>query len=133
MTYVPVRLRRLVRDRAQERCEYCRLPDAVGFYPHEVDHVIAKKHDGQTVDSNLCLSCWICNRHKGSDLASIDPHMGTIRPLFHPRRDRWEDHFLLVGAAIEGSTPQGTSPHPALGISKRSGRHSHYRRRRTGG
>ena len=25
----------------------------------------------------------------------------------HPRRDRWEDHFRLTGAAIEGITPQG--------------------------
>jgi len=41
MTYVPVPLRRLIRDRARERCEYCLLPDAVGFYPHEIDHVVA--------------------------------------------------------------------------------------------
>ncbi len=73
MTYVPVPLRRLVRDRARERCEYCLLPDAVGFYPHEIDHVVAEKHNGQTAAHNLCLSCWVCNRHKGSDLTSLDP------------------------------------------------------------
>jgi hypothetical protein len=107
MTYVPAPLRRLVRDRARERCEYCLFPDAVSFYPHEIDHVVAEKHGGQTIENNLCLSCWECNRHKGSDLTSIDPQTGAITPLFHPRRDRWEDHFRLTGAAIEGITPQG--------------------------
>ena len=107
MTYVPAPLRRLVRDRARHRCEYCLLPEAVAFYPHEVDHVVAEKHDGQTVEGNLCLSCWVCNRHKGSDLTSIDPQTGAITPLFHPRRDRWDDHFRMHGAAINGITPQG--------------------------
>ncbi len=84
MTYVPAPLRRLVRDRARERCEYCLFPDAVGFYLHEIDHVVAEKHEGQTIENNLCLSCWVCNRHKGSDLTSIDPRTGAIAPLFHP-------------------------------------------------
>ncbi|MGH2409155.1 MAG: HNH endonuclease [Chloroflexota bacterium] len=83
------------------------LPEAVAFYPHEVDHVVAEKHDGQTIESNLCLSCWVCNRHKGSDLTSIDPQTGAITPLFHPRRDRWDNHFQLNGAVINGITPQG--------------------------
>jgi len=107
MTYVPAPLRRLVRDRARHRCESCLLPEAVAFYPHEVDHVVAEKHDGQTIEGNLCLSCWVCNRHKGSDLTSIDPQTGAITLLFHPRRDRWDDHFRLHGAAIIGITPQG--------------------------
>ena len=46
---------------ARERCEYCLFPDAVGFYPHEIDHVVAEKHGGQTIENNLCLSCWECN------------------------------------------------------------------------
>jgi len=32
---------------ARERCEYCLVPGAVGFYPHEIDHVVAEKHLGQ--------------------------------------------------------------------------------------
>jgi hypothetical protein len=107
MTYVPAALRRQVRDRAQGRCEYCLFPDAVSLYPHEVDHVVAEKHEGRTVESNLCLSCWVCNRHKGSDLTSIDPLSGDITPLFHPRRYRWDEHFRLSGATIEGITAQG--------------------------
>lgn len=104
---MPATLRRLVHDRARERCEYCLLPDAVGFYPHEIDHVVAEKHDGETIASNLCLSCWVCNRYKGSDLTSLDPQTGAVTALFHPRRDRWDEHFRLRGAEIDGLTPQG--------------------------
>lgn len=107
MTYIPAPLRRLVRERAHERCEYCLFPETVAFYPHEIDHVVAEKHGGQTSEDNLCLSCWVCNRYKGSDLTSIDPQTGVITPLFHPRRDHWTDHFRLTAAEIEGITPQG--------------------------
>lgn len=67
---------------------------------HEVDHVIAEKHGGQTDTSNLALACTICNKHKGSDLASIDPLDGEIVRLFHPRRDGWRSHFQLQDGEI---------------------------------
>jgi 5-methylcytosine-specific restriction endonuclease McrA len=56
-TYVPAELRRLVRQRAGDRCEYCLIPEAVTFASHEVDHVIAEKHGGLTDQANLALSC----------------------------------------------------------------------------
>jgi hypothetical protein len=105
--YVPVALRRLVRDRAAERCEYCLVPERLTLATHWVDHVVAEKHGGRTEEDNLALSCVLCNQHKGSDLTSIDPQTGAITPLFHPRRDRWADHFRLVGARIEPLTPTG--------------------------
>ena len=40
VTYIPVALRRLVEERANQRCEYCQLPAGVVFFPHKVDHVI---------------------------------------------------------------------------------------------
>jgi hypothetical protein len=105
--YVPVALRRVVRQRAGERCEYCLIPESLTLAAHWVDHVVAEKHGGQTEDGNLALSCVLCNLHKGSDLTSIDPETGQITPLFHPRRDRWADHFRLVGTRIEPLTPTG--------------------------
>jgi hypothetical protein len=48
-----------------------------------------------------------CNLHKSSDLRGIDSEGGAITPLFHPRRDRWEEHFALQGALIVGLTPVG--------------------------
>jgi hypothetical protein len=105
--YVPVALRRLVRERAKECCEYCLIPELLTLASHWVDHVVAEKHGGQTEEANLALSCVLCNQHKGTDLTSIDPQTGQITPLFHPRRDRWLDHFRVVGGRIEPLTPTG--------------------------
>ena len=99
-TRIPAALRRLVRARAQESCEYCLIPEIASFAPHELDHVIAEKHGGETVEGNLALACNPCNEHKGSDLSSIDPETGEIVRLYQPRRDVWQDHFRLEDGAI---------------------------------
>jgi hypothetical protein len=77
------------------------------YYPHEPDHVIAEKHGGPTSLENLAWSCFYCNRSKGSDLASIDPISQKVAVLFHPREQRWNRHFRLNGALIEGITSSG--------------------------
>ncbi len=100
-------LRRLVTERAQHRCEYCLRPQWFSVLSHQVDHIIALKHGGETNDRNLCLSCARCNRIKGSDIASLDPATGQLTALFHPRQEEWSVHFRLNGAQIEGLTPQG--------------------------
>lgn len=99
-TYISIALRRLVHDRAAHACEYCLMPEIAVFVPHEVDHVIAEKHGGQTDENNLALACTICNKHKGSDLASIDPSNGEIVRLYQPSHDRWRDHFQLEDGEI---------------------------------
>src|SRR5436305_7567093 len=96
-THIPAALRRLTRERAGERCEYCLIPESATLFTHPIDHIIAEKHGGLTVADNLALSCALCNGFKGSDLASVDPATGVVVPLFHPRRDRWADHFRLEG------------------------------------
>lgn len=107
-TYIPAALRRLVETRAEQRCEYCLLPAALAFIlPHEVDHVIAEKHDGVTEEDNLALACWRCNRHKGTDLASFDPQTRALTLLFNPRTQSWRDHFRLEGTTLLGITPEG--------------------------
>lgn len=70
MTYITGALRKLVRQRAADRCEYCLLHQTFSMYSHELDHVVASKHGGQTVSDNLVLACLPCNRHKGTDLGS---------------------------------------------------------------
>ena len=70
-------------------------------------HIIAEKHGGSADADNLALACSLCNMWKGSDLASIDDQTGLIEPLFHPRHDRWSDHFQLGGGRIEPHTAKG--------------------------
>jgi 5-methylcytosine-specific restriction endonuclease McrA len=100
-------LRDRVIQRAEGRCEYCRLHQNFSIYSHEVDHVVARKHGGQTRLENLALSCLPCNRYKGSDLTSIDPQTGEITRLFNPRLDVWSEHFILENGRILGLSAIG--------------------------
>lgn len=107
-TYIPVALRRLVEERARRHCAFCLLPAELAFLQaHEVDHVIAEKHGGETVEGNLAFSCWRCNRHKGTDLTSFDPQTGALTLLFNPRSQSWSAHFALRELVLEGLTPEG--------------------------
>ncbi|MGL4551683.1 MAG: HNH endonuclease [Gemmataceae bacterium] len=105
--YIPAALRRSARSRASERCEYCLVPERLTLASHWIDHIVAEKHGGLTEDDNLALSCVLCNQHKGTDLASLDPDTGRLTALFHPRRDRWRDHFRFNGTRIEPLTATG--------------------------
>jgi hypothetical protein len=102
MTYIPEYLRREVYERASGQCEYCLIDERFTVKRHEVDHIRAEKHFGLTVSANLCLSCFDCNRHKGSDLSSVDPISDEVVTLFHPRRDntfKWmQDEQVLIAA-----------------------------------
>ena len=106
-TYIPAPLRQQVRSRAGLRCEYCLLGEADAFFPHEPDHIIAIKHGGETTKENLALSCFDCNRFKGSDVSSIDPVTGQLVPLFNPRSQTWSDHFKVDGGRIIALTDIG--------------------------
>ncbi len=107
MTYIPDELRRQVIERAKNCCEYCLMPQALKVFPFEVDHIIPEKHLGKTILANLSYACMKCNRHKGSDFASIDPETEDITRLFNPRKDLWDEHFHLNGAIIEPITLVG--------------------------
>ena len=107
MTRVPAELRRSVRERAGGRCEYCLAPERLSFQSHQMEHIVAQKHGGATDAGNLALSCIGCNQCKGADLSSLDPLTGALTPLFHPRRERWRDHFELRGLFILPKTAVG--------------------------
>ena len=101
-------LRALVRERAANCCEYCRLPQM--SLPHlrfHTDHIVALQHRGDDDPENLALACDHCNYHKGPNLTSIDPVSGGLVRLFNPRTDWWHEHFSLVGAEIIGRTASG--------------------------
>jgi hypothetical protein len=105
--YIPATLRQQVRSRARLRCEYCLLGEADAFFPHEPDHIIAVKHGGETSEENLALSCFDCNRFKGSDVSSIDPVSGQLVPLFNPRSQNWCVHFKVDRGRITALSDVG--------------------------
>src|SRR4051794_5546120 len=100
-------LDRLVRQRAEGRREYCRLPQAGSRVPFEIDHIIARKHGGRTLAGNLAATCVYCNSYKGSNISGIDPATGKIPRLYHPRRHKWSRHFEWAGGVLVGRTAIG--------------------------
>jgi hypothetical protein len=71
------------------------------------DHIVASKHGGKTEEANLAWACFLCNRFKGSDIASIDSETGEVVRLSNPRVDEWHAHFRLDEGRIVALTPVG--------------------------
>lgn len=97
-----------VRERAGNRCEYCRLhQNDSPLATLHIEHIIPRKHGGRDVLSNLALACIDCNLKKGPNLTGIDPHTNEVTNLFHPRRQDWNDHFAWDGVYLVGKTAIG--------------------------
>lgn len=109
---------RLVWQRAQNCCEYCRLPQRYSSLTFEIDHIIAKKHGGATTLGNLALACFYCNNRKGPNIAGVDPQTGSIIRLFHPRRHKWSRHFYWEGTELRGRTAIGRATISVLNINE---------------
>jgi HNH endonuclease len=100
--------RKLVRERAGYRCEYCGLhQSAVPFTTFHVEHIRAEQHGGLDDSWNLALACQHRNLHKGPNLSGVDPQTDQIVPLFNPRQDVHSEHFVVRGDFIVGLTPTG--------------------------
>jgi hypothetical protein len=100
--------RRVVWQRAEDRCEYCRLPQtAQPFVAFHVEHIRARAHGGSDDAQNLCIACERCNAFKGPNLAGVDPDTGNVERLFDPRHQTWHEHFVLRGALILGLSVVG--------------------------
>ena len=95
--------REFVRQRANDACEYCGLPQQASVLPHQIDHIIGRQHRGTDDVENLCLCCIRCNLKKGPNIASIDPSARLVSALYHA----WSEHFAIVEAMIIGLTAEG--------------------------
>jgi len=113
---VTTALRRSVFQRARYRCEYCRTPEAWVSDPFTTEHVIPRSKGGPTRLSNLACACTACNGHKHSSIAAADPFNHQLVPLFHPRQQRWSEHFSWSedGLRVIGLTPTGRATVEAL-------------------
>ncbi|HEX7449274.1 MAG TPA: HNH endonuclease signature motif containing protein [Pirellulales bacterium] len=100
-------LRALVWRRAENRCEYCRMPQPFDPLPFGVDHIRPHYHHGPTTADNLCLCCFHCNTFKSVNIAGYDPETNQIAKLFDPRHDVWSEHFELRDGRITGNSAIG--------------------------
>lgn len=107
MTAIPAPLRKLVRRRARNRCEYCSLSQRGQEAVFHMDHVTPGSEGGLTAAENLALACVSCSLRKGARTQGIDPLSGQAAILFNPRRQHWDEHFLWNGVKVEGLTATG--------------------------
>lgn len=115
---IPAALRRLVIDRAQGRCEYCRLAHEGQEAAFHVDHVIPRKAAGPTILENLAVACVSCSLRKAARRTAIDPETGEDAPLFNPRQDAWSEHFRWRGVVLVGLTATGRATIQALQMNR---------------
>lgn len=116
------RLRDLVRQRANSRCEYCRISeeDFLAATVFEMEHIMPEAEfsngDPRLNDlANLAWACPSCNRHKSKKTQAQDPATNNSMPLFNPRTDHWTEHFLSRSSGhIVGRTPIGRATVQAL-------------------
>jgi hypothetical protein len=104
---VSARLRRLVFERASGLCEYCLIHQRDAHFTFQVDHIVSRKQRGPTKAANLALTCLRCNVAKGTDPAAYLDRPLRLMRLFHPRDDRWSDHFALKSPRIKPLTDVG--------------------------
>jgi hypothetical protein len=84
--------------------------------PMVIEHIIPLVGRGSSAADNLCLACYRCNEFKGSQTEAADPINGKLTMFFHPRRQRWSEHFAwhVHGDTMNGLTSCGRTTIEAL-------------------
>lgn len=116
MQRTSAKLRKLVREAAKNRCEYCQTLQEMTLATFHVDHIIPQASGGSGEFENLCLSCPFCNEFKAGKFRATDPQTRRLVQLFNPRRDRWLRHFRWShdGTQLMGRTARGRATVVAL-------------------
>ena len=112
--------RQAVIDRAQGCCEYCWSQAKYATQSFSVEHIVPRSKGGATALENLALSCQGCNNHKYNKTESIDSANQTMVPLYNPRNDQWQNHFVWSddSSLILGITPIGRATVEALQLNR---------------
>lgn len=118
MSFLPADLRDRLLEADNRHCAYCYTTEANTGQPMTVDHIVPQSQGGETILENLCFACRRCNEFKGSTVSAQDPLTGEIVALFHPRQQKWADHFQWdeTGTLLIGLTAAGRATTIALNM-----------------
>jgi len=88
--------------------------------PFSVEHIEPRSKAGTNLEENLAFACQGCNNHKYTKTHHPDPATSVPASLFHPRRDRWRDHFRWNDdySLLVGLTPTGRATVDALRLNR---------------
>lgn len=109
-----------VLERARGCCEYCKSQARFATQSFSTEHIVPRHLGGETSLDNLALACQGCNNHKYTKAEARDPVSDSIVPLFHPRQQRWHDHFAWSDdfTLVVGLTPTGRATIQALHLNR---------------
>ncbi|MBI4671109.1 MAG: HNH endonuclease [Chloroflexi bacterium] len=112
--------KRIVQERANGCCEYCKSQARFETYSFAIEHIVPKSRGGTTSLENLAFSCQGCNNAKFTKVQAFDPLTKTLVPLFHPRQNKWREHFEWNAdfTLIVGLTPIGRATVLALQLNR---------------
>jgi hypothetical protein len=100
-------IQRLVMERAESRCEYCRMHQSLQGATFHIEHLRPIARGGMDDFENLALACPGCNLCK-ADRIELPATTGTVLvPMFNPREDAWSNHFTWNGFELVGLTDVG--------------------------
>jgi HNH endonuclease len=94
-------LREAVITRAFKCCEYCKSQDKYSPTAFTIDHIVPESADGTSDFENLAYACFLCNRLKSNKLKVFDILTSKWTPLYNPRKDAWNEHFVWDEAATK--------------------------------
>lgn len=118
---IPAELRRLVKARAGEICEYCRSREDHSTQSFCFEHILPRVAGGKTTAENLAYACQGCNSHKATRTEAGDYLTGKQVRLFNPRQMLWSEHFSWSEdfSEIVGISPIGRATVEALKLNRR--------------
>jgi len=118
MTAIPASLRRLVIQRANNRCEYCGISQIGQVATFHLDHIVPVVASGETIAENLALACVSCSLRKGARQSIKDSKTGESVFIFNPRLQLWQEHFAWNGVQVIGLTATGRVTVQALDLNR---------------
>jgi hypothetical protein len=103
-------MREAVAVRARNRCEYCQSPQDFCPDSFQIEHIAPTAVGGTDTLENVAWACGSCNKAKAVATDSLDSETELNVPLFHPRQQKWEEHFAwdtTNDLMMSGLTPTG--------------------------
>ncbi|NEP60722.1 MAG: HNH endonuclease [Symploca sp. SIO2G7] len=118
MTKIPASLRRLVIQRSDNRCEYCKISQTGQVATFHIDHIVPVVAGGKTSAENLALACVSCSLRKGARQILEDSETGEFVSIFNPRQQEWKEHFTWNDVQVFGLTAIGRATLQALDLNR---------------
>lgn len=118
---ISVQQKAAVKQRAKDCCEYCWSQEEYSPDTFSVEHIVPLAKGGTNEADNLANACQRCNNHKYISIEAIDPLTGEIVSLYHPRQNRWSDHFAWNKdyTFMVGLTPTGRATVAKLELNRK--------------